>query len=152
MLSSHLTSNTATYLDQNGQLMFGIAMEYIYGCPLDAWRSCDTGRRVQKVARQALEGLCHLAENGLIHRDIKPRNIILDAELNIKIIDFGLTMTTTGKPSTCQYLSIFLTSRQRLPFWMFRLPQLLGPPCISRQKPPQFRRSGHLRQMSGRLE
>jgi formylglycine-generating enzyme required for sulfatase activity len=49
---------------------------------------------------QAARGLQHAFEKGMVHRDVKPQNLILDGKTNIvKILDFGLakaTRTTTG--------------------------------------------------------
>jgi CheY-like chemotaxis protein len=41
-------------------------------------------------ARQVAIGLQHAHERGMIHRDIKPHNLILSSERVIKILDFGL--------------------------------------------------------------
>jgi serine/threonine-protein kinase len=42
------------------------------------------------VARQVAKGLRHAQQNGFIHRDIKPKNLLLTAEGGVKICDFGL--------------------------------------------------------------
>lgn len=51
--------------------------------PLEIHRACD-------FARQAALGLQHAHEAGLIHRDIKPGNLIVDARGTVKILDLGL--------------------------------------------------------------
>jgi serine/threonine protein kinase len=43
-----------------------------------------------EIARQVATGLGHLAERGLVHRDIKPGNIMLTPEGQVKILDLGL--------------------------------------------------------------
>ena len=46
--------------------------------------------------RQAAEGLQHAHEQRLVHRDIKPHNLMLTAEGTVKILDFGLASLTEG--------------------------------------------------------
>ena len=42
-----------------------------------------------KYTRQLADGLKYLIENNILHRDLKPQNILLTDEYNIKIADFG---------------------------------------------------------------
>ena len=53
------------------------------GGRLPVERACDYGR-------QAALGLQHAFENGMVHRDIKPHNLMLTPEGRVKILDFGL--------------------------------------------------------------
>jgi serine/threonine protein kinase len=48
------------------------------------------------VCRQIAEGLDALHSNGLIHRDVKPANILLDQEGTAYITDFGLAKDSQG--------------------------------------------------------
>ena len=63
------------YLDQHGPL------------PID--ESLD-------IFHQLLNALQHAHENNVIHRDIKPHNILLDVKHNVRVTDFGLAVTTTN--------------------------------------------------------
>lgn len=45
----------------------------------------------RKVSRQCLEALSACHEIGIAHRDIKPTNIMIDASLNVKLCDFGIS-------------------------------------------------------------
>eukprot|EP00466_Bigelowiella_natans_P008129 jgi/Bigna1/38431/e_gw1.26.82.1 len=47
-----------------------------------------------KIAHGLFSGLCHLHSNRLIHRDIACRNLLLKANFEIRIADFGLTVRT----------------------------------------------------------
>ena len=51
---------------------------------------------VLPLAIQVAEGLQAAHAAGLIHRDVKPGNILLDAAGNAKIVDFGLALVTKG--------------------------------------------------------
>ena len=42
------------------------------------------------IFRQILGTLDYIHEAGVVHRDIKPENILIDQNMNIKLIDFGL--------------------------------------------------------------
>ena len=82
---------------ENGN--FYIITEYINGGNLDyiIKLSKDKGQLVNEkkiwdVLVQTLSGLVYLHDNKkIIHRDIKPDNILFDKESNIKITDFGIS-------------------------------------------------------------
>jgi eukaryotic-like serine/threonine-protein kinase len=44
------------------------------------------------VICQSSEGLAYLHEQGMVHRDVKPDNILIDMRGNAKLLDFGLTL------------------------------------------------------------
>jgi serine/threonine protein kinase len=78
--------------EQVGNVCF-LAMEYVPGedlatllrrrGPLPAAEACE-------YVRQAALGLQHAHECGLVHRDIKPHNLMITADGRVKILDFGL--------------------------------------------------------------
>lgn len=43
-----------------------------------------------EVIRQAAAGLAHAHEKGIVHRDVKPSNLMLDINGQVRILDFGL--------------------------------------------------------------
>lgn len=53
-----------------------------------AWKALMP-RHVKRIFRQILLGVEHLHKIGILHCDIKPENILLDENYNIKIADFG---------------------------------------------------------------
>ncbi len=56
-------------------------------------------RRIVAIARQICEGLAHAHARGIVHRDIKPGNIVVGAEDQVKITDFGLAQPPQGEDS-----------------------------------------------------
>lgn len=53
--------------------------------------------RVCRLFRETVEGLAHIHQQGMIHRDLKPVNIFLDASDHVKIGDFGLATNINTK-------------------------------------------------------
>ncbi len=49
------------------------------------------------VARQTALGLHHAHEFGLVHRDVKPQNLLIDQNGHAKLLDFGLAMMREGE-------------------------------------------------------
>jgi serine/threonine protein kinase/tetratricopeptide (TPR) repeat protein len=97
----------------NGRPFF--AMEYVEGQSL---RELIKGKelpieRVMELAIQICEGLHKAHQSGIVHRDVKPANILIDADGRAKILDFGLAtvqgcdhLTKTGSTlGTIGYMS-----------------------------------------------
>jgi serine/threonine protein kinase/Tfp pilus assembly protein PilF len=89
-------------VDEAGGIHF-LAMEYVDGVdlgrlvrdrgPLPVARACE-------YARQAAEGLQHAHERGLVHRDVKPANLLLTADgRQVKILDLGLARLDAAAPA-----------------------------------------------------
>ncbi|XP_077285683.1 eukaryotic translation initiation factor 2 alpha kinase Gcn2 isoform X2 [Arctopsyche grandis] len=53
--------------------------------------------RVWRLFREIVEGLSHIHQQGMIHRDLKPVNIFLDSNDHVKIGDFGLATNILPK-------------------------------------------------------
>lgn len=68
-----------------------LAMEWVEGRPLtDEIGSPMPLPRLLSLAIQACKGLHHAHQKGIVHRDIKPDNLVLTAEGLLKILDFGI--------------------------------------------------------------
>jgi len=52
------------------------------------------------IAKQVCEGLTEAHRLGVIHRDLKPQNIMIDKEGNARIMDFGIARSVSGKGIT----------------------------------------------------
>ena len=52
-------------------------------------------RESARMFRQMCAGLMYCHANGVVHRDVKLENVLLDANANVKIIDFGLSAVLT---------------------------------------------------------
>lgn len=79
-----------------------LIMEYVEGESLEKHDTSGALLPVDKVTdvmRQAAEALSHLAEEGIIHRDIKPGNILVRRDGRVKIADFGCAILD-GKASS----------------------------------------------------
>ncbi len=93
-----------------------IVMEYIEGITLKSYmlKKCALPtEEIIRYCRQILSALDHAHEKGIIHRDIKPQNIMLLKNGTIKVTDFGIaklpnaeTVTMTDKAiGTVYYIS-----------------------------------------------
>jgi len=69
-----------------------IAMEYVEGITLQEriQREPIDNETLIRIAHQTAEGLLAAHSLGIVHRDVKPGNIMLDSRENVKIVDFGL--------------------------------------------------------------
>jgi serine/threonine protein kinase len=102
---AHPNIVTAHDADHVGDLHF-LVMEYVPGASLDrviAERGPLPVAQACACIRQAALGLQHAADRGMVHRDIKPHNLMLTPDGTVKILDFGLarfaSLATEGEGS-----------------------------------------------------
>ncbi len=100
-LASHPNVVAAYDAEQAGETHM-LVMEFVEGIdlaelvryrgPLPVGEACE-------YARQAALGLQHAFLEGMVHRDIKPQNLMLTTRGQVKILDFGLARFASEAPS-----------------------------------------------------
>lgn len=115
--------NIVNYIDSyliKGELW--VAMEYMEGGSLTeiVTHSVMTEAQIGAVSRETLKGLQFLHSKGVIHRDIKSDNILLNVDGNIKMTDFGFC-------AQINELNLKRTTMVGTPYWM-------APEVVSRKE------------------
>ena len=77
-------------------------MEYVDGQPIDQW--CDArklGLRERiELFGQVLDAVSYAHRNLVVHRDLKPSNLLVDAQGQVKLLDFGIAKQLEGTDAT----------------------------------------------------
>jgi serine/threonine protein kinase len=87
-------------VDREGELHF-LVMEYVDGASLQTLVEKHGPLPVLRAAHyvsQAARGLQHAFQAGLVHRDVKPGNLLLDRQGTVKVSDLGLACFLRDRP------------------------------------------------------
>jgi len=87
---------------EDGSLHY-LVMEYVPGKTLKEYiieHSPVAPERAVEIMKQLTSALAHAHQNQIVHRDIKPQNILMDEEGNVKISDFGIAMALSATSYT----------------------------------------------------
>ncbi len=87
---------------EEGELLY-LVMEYVEGQTLKKFIQSNgplAPKQALPIMRQLVSAISNAHHNGIVHRDIKPQNILMDAEGNLKITDFGIAMALSATAHT----------------------------------------------------
>ncbi len=70
-----------------------IVMEFIEGFPLDRFAAQLNFEQKARLLREVARGLSVAHARGLVHRDLKPDNVMVGPDLRPRILDFGLALS-----------------------------------------------------------
>jgi len=79
--------------------IYYIVMEYVEGMTLKQYIQKNSPIPIETaldIMKQITAAISHAHHNGIIHRDIKPQNILIDHEGTVKITDFGIAMALSA--------------------------------------------------------
>jgi hypothetical protein len=101
--------------EMEGRDVAYIVMEYVRGGDLKRYmdeKGPIPGKELARLGAEVSSGLVHAHEAGVIHRDIKPHNILLDDRGRPKLTDFGIAraLDATQATQTGSYLGTALYS------------------------------------------
>ena len=82
-----------------------IVMEYVEGKPLSALIRSEGALlpdRAAGIGADVAHALAFAHRNGVIHRDVKPGNVLIDSHDNVKVTDFGIARAANATESLTQ--------------------------------------------------
>lgn len=102
-----------------------LVMDLVEGAPINVWcaqRKLPLLSRVSLFA-QVLRAVSHAHRNLILHRDLKPANVLVDADGQVRLLDFGVAKMIDGRSEQTQAHERLLTPLYASP------EQLVGEDC-----------------------
>jgi serine/threonine protein kinase len=92
-----------------------IAMQFIDGKTLHELQGLSP-RRVAEIVRDACKGIAYAHEMGVVHRDLKPDNLMVTAKGHVYVMDFGLAYSPSraALPGEIVGTSAYMSQQQSL--------------------------------------
>ncbi|MCA9702027.1 MAG: serine/threonine protein kinase, partial [Myxococcales bacterium] len=120
-----------------------VVMEYVDGLTLRAWlgETSRTRDEILTVFTAAGRGLAAAHDKGLVHRDFKPDNVMIDGQGRVLVMDFGLARGEEGEgsgegASTRDQEALLVSTGNALSVDLTRTGALMGTPAY--MAPEQF--------------
>ncbi|MDJ0841370.1 MAG: protein kinase [Acidobacteriota bacterium] len=83
-----------------------LVMEYVEGDVIHRW--CETQRpessQILDLFRQLCSAVAYAHRKGILHRDLKPKNIMVTRDGHIKLMDFGIADSVTVEPKSGAFM------------------------------------------------
>jgi WD40 repeat protein/serine/threonine protein kinase len=75
----------------------------------------ETAKRITDIALQCVRGLRYASERGVVHRDVKPDNVLMGADGRAKIADFGIAAAAGAHEGSRAYTPDYCSPEQAYP-------------------------------------
>ncbi|MCL1630906.1 Stk1 family PASTA domain-containing Ser/Thr kinase [Sporolactobacillus sp. CPB3-1] len=95
--------NIVAIYDIGEEDCYYIVMEYVEGMTLKEFIRDYSPVSIDEaihIMKQIILAIAHAHEHGIVHRDIKPQNILIDESEHVKVTDFGIALAVSGATIT----------------------------------------------------
>jgi non-specific serine/threonine protein kinase len=96
-------------VERNGERYSFIVMEYVQGHTIKEFAGQCTIEEALEIIIQIADALAEAHDRGIVHRDVKPSNIIVTEQRRVKVLDFGIAKYTPSLFEETETASLFST-------------------------------------------